>query len=92
MLQLIQVQNELDSKNPITIDDSDIQISVDISADDVENHNFHLAKKEFVHFERYKKQKYLPSFKLIHRISSVNYKGKVILKSTVLTSLMERIT
>ncbi len=76
---LRMIQDELDKDNPLMIPDSDGSVnSLDGSEGGFENDNYQVAEKEFKQFELLKFQKYLPTFKMVHKISGVNEKGKLV--------------
>jgi hypothetical protein len=75
------IQEELNSKNPITSsgvnDDDDNSLDGEIAEVD-ENDNRRLAEKEMCRYESFKMQKYLPKLKLGRKLSNVDHKGRTI--------------
>lgn len=75
------IQEELDSKNPITSsgakDDDDNSLDGEIAESD-ENDNRRLAEREMRRFESHKMQKYIPERKLGRKLSNVDSKGRLI--------------
>lgn len=75
------IQEELDSKNPITSsgakDGDDNSLDGEIAESD-ENDNRRLAEREMRRFESHKMQKYIPERKLGRKLSNVDSKGRLI--------------